>query len=129
MSKFKVNDEVRVIDWGKAYTTNYNWFEQHKCDIPFRYAVRYAYANSANYINQIEKSDVDEKAYKVLFVEDDMLLITPVESYFEGWRVVTSQNSPIFLISEYGVKKYLKKKMTKKQIEAELGYFVEIVEE
>ena len=116
MSKFKAGDVVTVVNWGKQYTTYTEWFLFRKSEFPTEWLVKYAYANC------MFKRPLTHKYYTVLYVDDDMCLIGEREGYNTG------RLGSVYIISEDGIA-LAPKRMTKADIEKELGYRIEIIEE
>lgn len=113
----KVGDIVKVNDWGKAYSTYSKWFERWKSVLKYEWAVHYAYGDKSKYFANRH----DDCLYCVLFVNDqtDAVLIG------DG----ASKDYKVYLVNISGLEKQYSKRMTKTQIEKELGYKIEIIEE
>ena len=107
--RIKGGDLVYIVDTGKLYTTNKSFFEGLRYYLPYEYAIRYAW-------NSTQKLDLSAD-YTVLFIDDDKALISKDSDY-----------APIYLIGIEGIRKTIKQ-MTLKEIEKELGYAIELVEE
>lgn len=71
----KVGDKVKVINWGMQKAHNLSWFKKHGSDPNFNFdwVVRYQY-NNKNHVNMKDKRDI--LIYKVLYIADDLALIT-----------------------------------------------------
>ena len=70
--EIKVGDIVRIINWGRGYTTNSAWFEEYFDFLDPKWIIGYSYGNEDNYLHcQFD----DNRKYKVLFVADDRALI------------------------------------------------------
>jgi len=126
MNNIKVGDIVKVKNWGRCYTTNTPWFIKNFTNIVIvdpECIINYAYDDNEMYKKYyIMNSDPNE--YRVLYISDGLALITD-ECFlrkFDG-----SIRKAVYLISFDGLKKI--KKMTKAEIERELGYEIEIIGE
>lgn len=113
----KAGDLVRVKNWGKGYTTYTGWFLNNFKNLKPEWIINFAYNNSNKYENMCK---TDSATYKVLYVEDSKALICEHDLF----NIVRET----YLIGTDGLED-VPKRMTKKQIEKELGYPIEIVEE
>ena len=81
----KAGDIVKVTDWGRAYSTNYQWFDKFKGELEPRWMICYAFNNCTNFDKFWSSSHKDrpkdEKKYVVLFVGDNKALIIDRLSY------------------------------------------------
>ena len=111
----KAGDLVRVKNWGKGYTTYTGWFLNNFENLEPKWIINYAYGDDSKYR---DKCKTDSAIYKVLYVEDSKALICECGLFARK----------TYLISTEGLKD-TPKRMTKKQIEEELGYSIEILEE
>lgn len=120
MNKFKVGDLVKVANWGSQYSTHRDWFLAHMSDTGFKaeWAIRYAFDNELFENESGERAK--QETYQILYIDGHKYLISVA-----GTR---SCYQPVYLIQEDGLKR-LPRKMTKADIEKELGYEVEIIEE
>lgn len=116
MSKFKAGDIVTVVDWGRQYSTYADWFLSRKSEFPAEWLVKYAYDNC-----MFERPLTHKCYYTVLYVAGNMYLIGECRGY-------TGRLGSVYLISEGGIA-LAPKRMTKADIEKELGYTIEIIEE
>lgn len=118
----KVGDEVRVINWGREYSTYWEFFEEH--DIPIGYAARYAYCDSSNF-ERFGEDAGDTRIFSVLQVVDDstgqLALIS--SSKYSGKIYLINPVALELVIPEGG------RPMTVDEIEKELGYKVKIINE
>lgn len=125
MEKIKVGDIVNVVDWSRMYSTNASWFEENFEALNRNWIVRYAFGDSSNYL-EFSNNPLDGTEYKVLFIGKHNMYNKPVALIAEDYRY-----SPVYLIAldALTIKKLAPKKMTKAEIEKELGYEIDIVEE
>ena len=121
MNGFKVGDLVKVANWGAQYSSHRDWFLAHMSNAGFKaeWAIRYAFDNALYEIESLGDS-AKQKTYQVLYTDGYRYLISVAET--------RSVYQPVYLIQEYGLKRP-PRKMTKADIEKELGYEVEIIEE
>ena len=110
----KVNDTVRVIDWGDMYDTCRIWFEDHKNELKFDWVIRYAYQDTENYE---DCQYTDNNAYVVLYVDEreEKALIS-----------LHTADTKVYLINLDAIVPV--RVMTMEQIEKELGYKIKIKE-
>ena len=113
----KAGDLVKVKNWGKGYTTYTGWFLDNFENLKPEWIINFAYNNDSKYK---DKCKTDSATYKVLYVKDSIALICEI-GLFNTVRET-------YLIGTGGLED-APKRMTKKQIEEELGYPIEIVEE
>lgn len=69
-TEIKVGYTVKVVDWGRSFSLNYNWFIKN-C-IPRELCIRYSYGNAIYGSNRYG----DDTIFKVLRVYDEKALIT-----------------------------------------------------
>ena len=105
---------VNVTNWGEMYT-QYSSFFNNKAIIPTSVIARYAFNDNSN---TLKCKYSDSKVYEVLYV--DWAERIAVITFHEGI------NSPVYLVGLAGLKP-CPKRMTKEEIEQELGYPIEIV--
>ena len=113
----KAGDLVKVKNWGKGYTTYTGWFLNNFENLKPEWIINFAYNDDSKYQ---DKCNTDSSIYKVLYVKDGKALICESNSF--------NTVRETYLIGTEGLKD-VPKRMTKKQIEKELGYPIEIVEE
>lgn len=120
MSEFKVGDLVKVANWGAQYSTHRDWFLAHMSDAGFKaeWAIRYAFDNEL--FENESGEQAKQKTYQILYTDGYKYLISVAET--------RSVYQPVYLIQEDGLKRP-PHKMTLKEIEKELGYEVEIIED
>lgn len=117
-----VGDIVNVVDWGRVYSTNVSWFEKNFEALNRDWIIRYAFGDSSNYL-KFRNDPLDETKYKVLFIGKHNICNSLVALIAEDYAY-----SPVYLIGLDGLSRYIPpKKMTQKEIEKELGYKIEIV--
>ena len=116
MSKFVVGCTVKVVDWGRQYSSYDTWFKRHQFELPVEWLIHYAYEND----NFERSQQLIDRIYRVLYVDDDICLI--------GEYSDNDILRGVFLVNEEGLK-LAPRKMTKADIEKALGYEVEIVED
>lgn len=114
MSKFKVGDIVRVIDWGKQYSTCTPWFTEHASELELEWIINYCYGNFSK-----NSDHCPNERFKVLFENKGRYLI--------GEKFINMVGST-YLIGEDGLAS-VRKRMTQDDIEMELGYRVELIGE
>ena len=110
----KVNDIVRVKDWGGQFSTNTSWFNEHSGELNLDWIIRYAYNDETHY--EKHKYDDDSK-YKVLFVDTwrNKALITEDTYFGSNW-------GSVYLIGIDSIELYDKlTEMTISEIEEKLG--------
>ena len=117
-ANIKAGDIVKVVDWGRIYSTYIDWFVERADELKAEWLARYAYGDSRNYENYPKKGS-DNREWKVLFVDGQFALIIE-ESPF----IIT--NEKVFLINVDGLSPFVRE-MTLSEIEAELGYPVKII--
>lgn len=113
----KAGDLVRVKNWGRGYTTYTGWFLNNFENLKPEWIINFAYNDDSKFR---DKCKTDSAIYKVLYVEDSKALICESDLF--------NTVRETYLIGIDGLKDE-PKRMTKKQIEKELGYPIEIVEE
>ena len=115
--KIKAGDIVYVKDWGKSYSSDASFFQEHLCLSQFKpeWMIKYGYENN---MYELYKNKIDRNEYKVLYVDGDMALITKNYVY---------NMSTVYLIATYAL--VIPVRMTKRQIEEKFGYPIEIIEE
>jgi len=118
MNEFKVGDLVKVVDWGQQYSTHQDWFLAHMNNDGFKieWAIRYAFSNALFEIKSLGDSAKLE-TYRVLYMDGVTYLISSIAD--------TQAYQPVYLFNESGLKRP-PRKMTKADIEKELGYEIEI---
>ena len=124
MDDIKVGDIVNVVDWGNMYVSNVSWFEQNFDALDKDWIIRYAFGDDSKY-SEFDDDTLDKTEYKVLFIGKHNLFNRTV-------ALITKDDisSRVYLIDLDGLKiKTVPKKMTKAEIEKELGYEIDIVEE
>ena len=106
---------VKVTDWGRGYTTNTPWFTNNWENLEKSWIINYAYGNEDKFNNS--RYD-DPQLYKVLYTDGDKALIGVIYNSYvhETYLIGVDGIAPI-------------RKMTLQQIEEELGYSIELVEE
>ena len=121
MNEFKVGDLVKVANWGSQYSSHRDWFLAHMNEEGFKteWAIRYAFDNALYEIESLGDS-AKQKIYQILYTDGYKYLISVA-----GTR---SLYQPVYLIQEDGLKRP-PRKMTKADIEKELGYEIEILME
>ena len=115
MKKIEVNDIVRVTDWGKQFSSNTAWFNEHRTELNLDWIIRYAYKDSRHYV---EHQYDDNNRYKVLFVDTqyNKALISSYTHFF------SSEYEEVYLIGIGGIELYDKPtEMTISEIEEKLG--------
>lgn len=109
----KVGDTVFVKNWGDKFPMYTDWFVAQLKDKDFdvRWAIRFAYGVCG---------DVSPRnmPYVVLYVSGDKALITDASSLVDG---------KVYLFGINGLRYF--RRMTKQDIEKELGYEIEIIGE
>lgn len=94
---FKVGQLVRVVNWGKAYSTKTNFFQDDRIDPSYK--LRYAYGDSSLYKRFPNDYD-DGRRYEILYIKYDdtvgKLLALITEYDCMGWP-------PIHLIEVDGL--------------------------
>lgn len=106
----KAGDKVKVIEWGKQYTTYPNWFKNHKDDLKYEWVIKYRYNNNMYTKMKHEK---DNNIYDVLYVDEKYVLIsTPDTDPFFDYSLVPSGT---YLMNITGLEK-IKPKSVKEYI-------------
>ena len=124
MSDIKVGDIVNVADWGSAYSTNVHWFKENFDALDRGWIIRFAFGDASKYW-KFGANSLDETEYKVLFIGKHNMRNKTVALIAEDYDY-----SPVYLIDlDALTTKPVPKKMTKAEIEKELGYEIYIVEE
>lgn len=113
MAKFKVGDKVRVINNGSRYDTFTGWFEAYREYLKTEWLVKYRYGDDDNITG-----DICTVLYCAPHINCAHIMLYLIE-HSEGY---------VYLIGEAGIE-VASRKMTLADIEKELGYPVEIVEE
>lgn len=127
MSDIKVGDIVNVADWGSAYSTNVHWFKENFDALDRDWIIRFAYGDASKYW-KFGANSLDKTEYTVLFIGKHNMCDKPVALIAEGYSCYSY--SPVYLIAlDALTTKTVRKKMTKAEIEKELGYEIDIVEE
>ena len=116
MSKFKVGDIVRVIDWGKQYSTCTPWFIEHASELELEWMINYCYGSFSK-----NSDHYSMERFKVLFVDQDK-----GRCLIGEMRINCVGNT--YLIDKEGLA-LVRKRMTQDDIEMELGYRVELIGE
>ncbi len=116
-TNIKAGNIVRVVDWGKGYSTHVEWFLIWAYRLKTEWLARYAYGDSHNY-DKYRKKNSDNRLWIVLAVIDDFALIT---------QQIGDCKGAVYLIDLNGLAGA--REMTLSEIEAELGYPVKIVKE
>ena len=113
----KVGDEVTVVNWGLNYATYSDWFTEkvQNGEIPVDFAVRYAYRGGM--YDKYPMRRGDKKPYIVLYTDTNMSLISKHKNNEEVYLIGTDT-------LELGARR-----MTVREIEAELGYSIRLVDE
>ncbi len=125
MEEIKVGDIVNVVNWSHMYSTNAPWFEENFGELNRDWIIRFAFGDSSNYL-KYGSEPLDKTEYTVLFIGEHNMSNKPVALIAEGHSY-----SSVYLIALDALtsKKLSPKKMTKAEIETELGYEIDIVEE
>ena len=112
MRELKAGDRVFVKNWGSKFPSYSDWFvaqiQSHRKDFDIRWAIRFAY----DVMGDISPECVP---YKILYVENDKALITKDCDF----------DYPVYLIATHALRPI--RRMTKAEIEKELGYEIEII--
>ena len=116
-TNIKAGDIVKVVNWGRNYSTYTDWFLEQADKLKPEWLVRYAYNDSRNY-ERYPKNHSDNRRWEVLSVVEDCALITQPDLF----------RPEVYLISLDGLSP-LTREMTLSEIEAELGYPVKIIKE
>ena len=113
MARFKVGDKVRVINNGSRYDTFTRWFETYREHLKTEWLVKYRYGDE-----DVITGDICTVLYYAphCTCADRMLYLI---KHSAGY---------VYLINEDGID-VVSRKMTRADIEKELGYSIEIVEE
>ena len=119
-ANIKAGDIVKVIDWGRSYSTAINWFLERKDKLNPDWLARYAFNDSSNY-KKYQRTPSDNRRWEVLFVDVDnnLALITEKSPFICG---------AVYLIRLIGLSP-LVREMTLSEIEAALGYPIKIIGE
>lgn len=118
MSEFKVGDIVRVVNWGKQYSTCTSWFIKHASELELEWMINYRYGN----YSWNDNHSANEQ-FKVLFVDD-----SKEGKCLIGRMLFTGDVTHVYLISLDGLA-LARKAMTQDDIEMALGYKVELIGE
>ena len=112
MSEFKVGDNVFVKNWGDKYPICEDWFlrNMRKDEFDDRWAIRFAY-NVTGVVAPYETR------FKILYIDGNKALITKASG---------ASSNHVYLMSMDGLV-LARKRMTKAEIERELGYEIEII--
>lgn len=116
-ANIKAGDIVKVVNWGKNYSTHADWFLERADKLKPEWLVRYAYNDSRNY-ERYPKSHSDNRCWEVLSVDEGCALITQPGLF----------RPEVYLIRLDGLSPFTRE-MTLSEIEDALGYPVKIVEE
>lgn len=113
MAKFKVGDKVKVVNNGSRYDTFTGWFEAYREQLKTEWLVKYRYSDE-----DVITGDICTVLYYAPHINcaHNMLYLIKHEAGY------------VYLIGEAGIE-VVSRKMTLADIEKELGYSVEIVEE
>lgn len=115
--EFKVNDIVKVLDWGFAFSSDLDWFNDHSKDLKIDWIATYAYLDQDKYYNC---KTTDNHRYIILYVD------------YEGHRALikdadTDMTHTYLIRLEALTRYHYEKEMTVKEIEKELGYPIKII--
>ncbi len=113
MAKFKVGDEVRVVNNGSRYDTYTAWFEANLEHLKTEWLVKYRYGD-----NDVITGDICTVLYCAPHTACAHRMLYLIE-HSEGY---------VYLIDEAGID-VVSRKMTQADIEMELGYRVELIGE
>ena len=105
----KAGDKVKVIDWGKQYTTYPEWFKNHKDDLKYEWVIKYRYNNNMYTKMKHEK---DNNIYDVLYVDEKYALISTTYDRYFNYSLTPSGT---YLINITGLEK-IKPKSVKEYI-------------
>ena len=112
MAEIKVGDIVYVYNWGAKFPVHEAWFieqlEHNRENFDICWAIRFAYGITGEVSSRNVK-------YKILYLDGDRALITALYGV----------NNPVYLIGTDALSK--RRRMTKEEIEEELGYEIEII--
>lgn len=113
--KFKVGDKVKVKDWGCSFTTYTGFFKdrQNDSDMKIEYMINYAYNNGK--FSQYYELNSDPDTYTVVYVSNLQVLI---QDSFEATYLIRSD-----------ALEFKNRKMTLKEIEEQLGFSIELINE
>lgn len=135
MNKIKdinVGDIVRVKDWGKGYSCNNQWFNNHFDELNHDWIINYAYDN--NKYDKYWEYNSDPNHYKVLYIgyiefhNNYKQPVALISEYFGDTEFGDVYVESVYLIGldALDVVEHIKQ-MTKAEIEKELGYKIEII--
>lgn len=113
MAKFKVGDKVRVVNNGSRYNTFTAWFEVNREHLKTEWLVNYRYADD---------DDITGDTCTVLYCAPH------ITNHSAMLYLIKHGTDYVYLIGEAGIE-VVRRKMTLADIEKELVYSVEIVEE
>lgn len=111
MSELKVGDNVFVKNWGDKYPVCEEWFlrNMRKNEFDDRWAIRFAYDVTGVVAPY-------ETRFKILYIDGNKALITKA----------SCTTNPVYLMCMDSLV-LARKRMTKAEIERELGYEIEII--
>ena len=112
MARFKVGDKVRVVNNDNRYDTYTEWFEAYHEHLKTEWLVKYRYND-----DDVITGDICTVLY-----------CAPHTTFHDMLYLIKHGTDYVYLIGEAGID-VVSRKMTLADIEAELGYMVELIEE
>lgn len=122
-----VGDIVSVRNWGRSYSYYNRWFNDHFDELDHNWIINYAYDN--NKYGKYSDFKSDPKYYKVLYIDFNTYEPVALIADYLG-DTADAYAGAVYLIDldTLDVIKHIKQ-MTKTEIEKELGYKIEIINE
>lgn len=124
-----VGDIVMVKNWGRNYSYDNQWFDNHFDELDRNWIINYAYDNSK--YDKYSSFKSDPNYYKVLYIGFNAYeSVALIGDYLGKTAFGDAYVGAVYLISldTLDVVEHIKK-MTKTEIEKELGYKIEIINE
>lgn len=123
-----VGDIVKVRNWGRSYSYDNQWFNNHFDELDHNWIINYAYNNSKYAEYSSFKSDPNY--YKVLYIGFNAYEPVALIANYHNTEFGNAYVGAVYLIGldTLDVVEHIKQ-MTKAEIEKELGYKIEIINE